>query len=140
MPYTRKFGRLRPPMKLNVEYLIRLDEALEHLDGVKIDAALHVLTAAHTRANLVWNQPVRIKEQPLDRWLFDELFVFDKAMVPHCTPRGAETLIYLYEANELPLVEGAVDRRVSEGLRIYVTKGPELLAEVQPKRAQFPHT
>ena len=139
--FNRHAGALQPRVKLKPDQLIPLEEALEHLEGVKANAAMHVLTTAQTRANLSWgHQPVRIKEKPIDRRLFEELFVYDKSLVPHVTPRGAETLIYLHQAGELPMEDGAPAGKVSTALRIYSTKGPELMAMNQPVRAQFSHT
>lgn len=137
--FSRHSAPLQPRPKLKADQLISLPEALEHLEGVKPDAALHVLTAAQTRANLSWGKPVRIKEKPIDQRLFEELFVYDKLLVPHVTPRGAEVLIYLHQAGELPLEEGAAAGKVSSALRNYSMKGPELMAQNAPKRAQFAH-
>lgn len=138
--FTRHTVALQPRAKLRADQLISLPEALEHLEGVKPEAALHVLTAAQTRANLSWGKPVRIKEQPLDQRLLEELFVYDRLLVPHVTPRGAEVLIYLHQAGELPLEDGASAGKVSSALRTYSTKGPELMAQNAPRRAQFAHS
>lgn len=129
-----------PRVKLRAEQLISLAEALEHLEGVKTDAALHVLNAAQTRSNLVYGKPVRIKDKPVEYRLLQELFVYDKSLVPHVTPRGAEVLIYLHQTGELPLEEGAVAGKVSTALRNYTTKGPELMSQNKPTYAQFAHS
>lgn len=137
--YSRHSGTLQPRVKLKPDVLISLEEALEHLEGVKVDAAMHVLTQAQTRANLSWSQPVRIKENLIERRLLDELFIYDRQLVAHVTPRGAETLIYLHQTGELPLEAGCQPGKVSTALRIYSTKGPELAAQSVPVRAQFAH-
>lgn len=112
-------------VRIPVQMLITLEEALDHLPGLNKPETLELLTA--TMRRFVDGQRfVTLRHVRVSRSEMSQLFIRDDDRLAHISPRGTRTLVFLYNSLELPLLEGASVDAVSNALSNYADKQSEL--------------